>query len=344
MTIRIVHFLRKALPNLFSIERLHEDLRAAIPDDLVIDVWICSHYSKGLWPRLRDAWAARNAQSDVNHVTGDTHYLTYFLQRRRTVLTVHDLVSLDRLHGIKRWLLWFFWYWLPIRRSCKVVTISDCTRAALQKIVRCDPAKLIVIHNPVSTEFQPTPSSWNASCPRILQIGTTPNKNIERVAEALSGIRCCLVVVGSMTAAQVAVLEAYGIKYENHVGLSRAALLEQYIKADVLLFASTYEGFGLPIVEANAVGRPVVTSNLSSMPEVAGMAACLVDPLQVDDIRAGILKVFGDAGYREQLIQAGYANALRFQPEIVAAQYAALYREVRGQAGAYRGQTDAGKE
>ena len=336
MTHEIVHFMRKPRANVFSIERLYEDVRGAMTEDLPMRVWTCAHDSSGLWPRLRDAWAARKAQGDVNHVTGDTHYLTYFLDRRRTVLTVADLVSLGRLRGLKRWLLWLFWYWLPVKRSFKVVTISECTRAALLKSVRCDPAKVSVIHCPVSAEFQPRPSNWNAERPRVLQIGTTSNKNIERVAEALSGIPCCLVVIGPITEAQIVVLVKHGVSYESLVGLTRAALVEQYTKADMLLFASTYEGFGLPIVEANAVGRPVVTSNLSSMPEVAGRAACLVDPYRVEDIRAGVLKVFGDAGYREQLIEAGFENAKRFRAEAVAAQYAALYREVGEQASANR--------
>lgn len=336
MTVRITHFMRKPRPNVFSLERLYEDVRAAMPSDMFVDVWTCRRESRGLWPRLRDAWAAQKVQGDVNHVTGDTHYLTYFLDRHRTVLTVADLVSLERLRGTKRWLLWLLWYWLPVKRSCMVVTISECTRAALLKSVRCNPAKVRVIHCPVSSEFQPQPLHWNAARPRVLQIGTTQNKNIERVAEALSGIPCCLIVVGPMTPAQVTVLERYGIEYENPVGLSRAALVEQYTKADMLLFASTYEGFGLPIVEANAVGRPVVTSKISSMPEVAGTAAFLVDPYRVEDIRAGVLKVFGDAEYREQLIEAGFENAKRFRAETVAAQYAALYREVGEQASVNR--------
>lgn len=328
MTTRITHFMRKPRPNVFSIERLYEDVRGAMPEIMAVDVWRCRHESAGLWPRLRDAWRARKAQCDVNHVTGDTHYLTFFLDSRRTVLTVPDLVSLERLRGIRRWLLWFLWYWLPVKRSCKVVTISECTRSALLKRVHCNPAKVRVIHCPVSAEFQPSPLQWNSLRPRILQIGTTPNKNIERVAGALAGIPCCLVVVGPLTQTQAAMLLQHGIEYENLVGLSRSALVEQYARADMLLFVSTYEGFGLPIVEANAVGRPVVTSNLSSMPEVAGAAACLVDPYRIEDIRAGVLKVICDGGYRDQLIEAGFANARRFRVETVAAQYASLYKEV----------------
>ena len=96
----------------------------------------------------------------------------------------------------------------------------------------------------------------------------------------------------------------------------------------MLMFASTYEGFGLPIVEANAVGRPVVTSNLSPMPEVAADAACLVDPHDVGSIRVGVKRIINDGLYRESLVAAGYRNAQRFRPATVAGNYALLYRQV----------------
>lgn len=326
MTIHITHYLRQPRAGAFSIERLYEDVRAALPTDCDARVWTCLHPSTGLWPRLRDAWAARKAQGDINHVTGDTHYLTYFLDRRRTVLTVHDLVSLGRLRGVRRWLFWLLWYWLPVRRSQMVVTISEATRSALLDSVRCDPASVVVIHNPVSEEFQHAPATFNAEQPRILHIGITPNKNLLRVVQALQGIACTLVVIGPLRQEQSDALTLHGIAFENHCNLSRPELLDQYVRSDLLLFASTYEGFGLPIVEAQAVGRPVITSELAPMPEVAGGAACLVDPYDVADIRQGVLRVIGDAAYRDALVENGLANAERFQAAKVAARYAELYR------------------
>ena len=326
MTLHITHYLRQSRPGVFSIERLYEDVRAALPADCQARTWTCRHPSTGLWPRLRDAWAARKAQGDVNHVTGDIHYLTYLLGRPRTVLTVHDLVSLGRLRGIKRWLLWLLWYWLPVHRSQVVVTISEATRNALLDSVRCDPAKVEVIYCPVSEEFQHSPATFNAVHPRILHIGTNPNKNLGRVAQALAGIDCTLVVIGRLSPEQTAMLAQHGITCENHSNLSRAELLDQYVRADMLLFASTYEGFGLPIIEAQAVGRPVVTSDLAPMPEAAGGAACLVDPYDVASIRQGVLRVIDDAAYRDDLVARGLRNVERFRAVRVAARYAQLYR------------------
>lgn len=326
MSLQIVHFMRQPRRGVPSIERVYEDVRAALPPDCLAATWTCRNPSTGLWPRLRDAWAARRAQADVNHVTGDTHYLAWFLGHKRLVLTVHDLVSLGRLTGVKRWLLWLLWYWLPVKRSRVVVTISEATRQALVESVGCDPDKVVVIHNPVSAEFQPAPKTFDAICPRILHIGTTPNKNLDRVAQALEGIPCTLVVIGILAGTQVETLIRHGIRYENRFDLAREDLLGEYRRADLLLFVSTYEGFGLPIVEANAVGRPVITSQLSSMPEVAGDAACLVNPFDVSSIRSGVLHVIEEPAYREQLVEQGYANAMRFQPDIIASRYAQVYR------------------
>jgi len=187
-----------------------------------------------------------------------------------------------------------------------------------------------VIHNPVSDEFQFSAANVISATPRILHIGVTPNKNLERVAQALQGIACTLVVIGPLSPSQKAILSAHGVACENHFNLSRAELLTQYQRADMLLFASTYEGFGLPIIEAQAVGRPVITSDLCSMPEAAGGAACLVDPYDVAAIRQAVLRVMEDHEYRDDLIARGLVNVERFRASKVAAQYAQLYRTVAG--------------
>lgn len=328
MSIDITQFMRKPRSNTFSIERLYQDVRAALPADCQAKVWTCQEFSNGLLPRLRDMWRARRYQGDVNHVTGDVHYLTFLLDRRRTILTIHDLVLLERRRGIRRWLVWLLWYWLPLKRSQMIITISQATRDALLKSVNCKPDKIRVIHNPVSKEFHPSAYTFNAACPRILQVGSGPNKNIEGVAAALEGISAHLVIIGSLTSDQAAHLRQHKISFENHVGLSREELFIQYKSADMLVFASTYEGFGLPIIEAQATGRPVVTSNIAPMPEVAGCGACLVNPFDVSSLRSGILKIIEDEKYRLFLITSGFENVLKFSAESISRQYAAVYREL----------------
>lgn len=330
MTLKIVHFMRRPSPGAFSIERLFADLRAAAPQDCEISVHTCENPSKGILPRVQDMWRARAHQGDVNHVTGDVHYLTFLMNPARTVLTIHDLVMLRRLRGLKRFILWVFWYWLPIRRVAEVVVISEAIRKELLQSVRCDPEKVRVIHNAVSEEFQPVPFVFNHKRPRILHVGVGWNKNLERVVRSLEGIECKLVVIGRLSEGQLFYLTQSGISFENHYGLSREGIRSVYESCDMLLFASLYEGFGLPIVEAQAIGRPVVTSNIHSMPEVAGEAACLVDPLDTASIRAGVLRVLSDAAYRNDLVARGHKNVLRFSAHRMAERYAAVYRRLAG--------------
>jgi glycosyltransferase involved in cell wall biosynthesis len=274
---------------------------------------------------------ARSQQGDVNHITGDVHYLAFLLRRDRTVLTVHDLGILYRTAGLRRAVIRFFWFWLPVRCSRVVVAISETTRQALIASVRCNPDKVKVIYNGVSDDFKPSPKGEFPSVPRILHVGTGENKNLLRVAEALRGIRCCLIVIGTLSEAQRRCLVVHEITYENYVNLSGAEIVAAYEKSDLVVFASTFEGFGLPIIEAQAVGRPVITSNIMPMAEVAGDAACLVDPFSVESIRNGISHVIASVDYRNKLVRDGLANVDRFRLSAVSREYENVYRELCGQ-------------
>src|SRR6185437_10132045 len=135
-------------------------------------------------------------------------------------------------------------------------------------------------------------------------------------------------VVGELDDEQREILKRNGIRHEASSGLSQDQLLEKYRDCDLLAFPSTYEGFGLPIVEAQTVGRPVLTSALSPMQDVAGAGACLVDPFDSVAIRQGVLRIINDPVYREQLVQLGWQNVTRFSLEKVTDQYMTLYRRL----------------
>ena len=331
---RVVQYFRRPGPGRHSIERLYQDVRAHLPVDIEVYTCVSCHESQGLWRRLSDMVRARANQGDVNHVTGDVNFLTFLLERRRTILTIHDCAPMQRLSGAKRWLWWLFWLWMPERRSTAIVAVSEATRSEILRYLRCDPSKVHVIHNNVSAEFRAEPRPFNRERPRVLHIGTMPNKNLERTAQALQGLGCRLVIIGRLNDSQRVALDRLEIEYENLTELSTKALRDEYVRCDLLVFASTLEGFGLPIIEAQAVGRPVVTSNLLSMPEVAGDAACFVDPFDVASIRSGVRRVIEDEVYRAELIERGFVNVRRFSVEIVAARYAALYRNVHAAASA----------
>ena len=118
------------------------------------------------------------------------------------------------------------------------------------------------------------------------------------------------------------------VGYTNYTQLTNEQVAARYAEADIVSFVSTHEGFGMPIVEAQSIERVCVTSNCSSMPEVAGEGACLVDPFDVSSIRHGFERVTRDNGYREFLLAAGRQNKRRFNANEIALSYAALYQSV----------------
>lgn len=325
---RVTFYHRRPQGANFSIERLFADIRAAMPEDVDARVAVSRFPSRGLWGRVYNAIEAAFRQGDVNHITGDVHFLTFLLRRKKTLLTIHDLVSVHRLTGLRKRVFLFFWYWLPIKRAALVTVISQSTKEDLLRHVRIIPQKVRVVHDCVSEAFAPDHKEFNAARPVILQVGTGPNKNFERVAEALQGVSCHLRVIGRLSDRQTKVLRQFGIEYSSASNISDEEVVAEYRHCDMLVFVSTYEGFGLPIVEAQATGRPVVTSNVMSMPEVAGGTACIVDPFDVASLREGILKVIDNPGYRDELVRLGFENIKRFSTEQIASQYMGIYREL----------------
>ncbi|HMO06187.1 MAG TPA: glycosyltransferase [Paracoccaceae bacterium] len=327
----VVQFCRKPVPGAFSIERVDRTMRAALPADIRITVQENRHPSRGLLPRLSDAMRAARLAGPVNHVTGDVHYLTFFLPRRRTILTIHDTVLIEREFGARRFVLWLLWLWLPHLRSGWIVAISEATRARIRALLHKPDLPVRVIPNPVDPVFRPLPMPPVEGPFRFLHIGTKPNKNLERTMEALAGLDTELTVIGTLTPDQLGLAERLELRLRTRAALSETDLLAEYDRAHAVLFVSLAEGFGLPIVEAQTVGRPVVTSDRAPMSDVAGGAALLASPEDSGAIRAACVQVMASAALRQRLVEAGHGNALTFSPAACAAAYAALYREVAGQ-------------
>lgn len=326
----VIHHQRLPDQGHVSIERLFEGIRQEFSPQWQVQASVSPHPSHGFLPRLKNLRAAPQLKADIHHIVGDVHYLAFGLPGDSLVLTIHDCAALERLKGWRREILRQLWFVLPMKRAAVVTTISETTKQELRRWVGSLADKVVVIPNCVRAEFVPGPKPFDTECPVVLQVGTGWNKNVVGVARALIGIPCRLDIVGKLDPEQRDALRASRVNFRELGRIPDEQLTEAYQNCDLLVFASLYEGFGLPILEAQAIGRPVVTSNRSAMPEAAGEGALFVDPESPQSIRQAVQRIIGEADLRQRLIQAGFDNIARYRPQPVARCYEAVYARALG--------------
>ncbi|HZT91818.1 MAG TPA: glycosyltransferase family 1 protein [Gaiellaceae bacterium] len=203
---------------------------------------------------------------------------------RPLVVTVHDLAVLRHPEWFNRWTSAYSRVAVPrvVRAARRLIAVSEFTKRELVSLLSVDPARVAVVPNAVEDVF--VPDGPRASGDYVLAVGTLePRKNLARIAAAVDGE---LRVVGAHGWGGVAAPR--GVTWLGEVPDEELAAL--YRGARCLVYASLYEGFGIPVAEALACGCPVVTSRGSPMAELAGRDAALVDPTDVDSIREGIAR------------------------------------------------------
>jgi glycosyltransferase involved in cell wall biosynthesis len=323
---RITYYNRDKRPGNFSIEELFSTIKMHLPKEISYkDFFLDTNRS-----RVMNIFYAGKYSSDVNHITGDINYIALGLKPHNTVLTIHDFGYFENPvhHPFTKFIYKLFWLTLPLRRVDYITTVSFFSKNKILQYFPFLEKKIRVIYNPVDEKFLPIPKVINKEKPTILAIGTGDHKNFHRLIAAVRNIPCKICFIGKLNELLLQQLKEQGTEYENYFNISREEVIEKYITSDILFFASLYEGFGMPIIEANAVGRPVITSNCASMPETAGEAALIVDPYSVQDIREAILVLVKDDLKREELILKGFENCKRFAIGKIVNDYISLYKEI----------------
>lgn len=215
-----------------------------------------------------------------------------------------------------------------VHNSEAVITVSEFSRAAICEWAHVDKRKIINVGNGVSERFGPNgPAKVFGPRPYLLHVGTDkPHKNLRRIIEAFSYSGLSkdfdLVTTANPTSTMVSFL--HDISLTGCVrflgGVSEQELPSLYRGAHALIFASIYEGFGLPLLEAMACGTPVITSSVTSMPEVAGDAAIIVDPYDPGAIAQAMTRLTSDVGLRQSLRSRGLERARMYSWQSTALQ------------------------
>jgi len=327
--LQIVFFQRKPQNNYYSLENVFDNIRKFLPKKIKSKKIILPFTNQGFWRLLANGFFAFRNQGGINHIAGDIHYLGLFIKNKKTIITVADCNFQKRpLPSWQKKIIAFFWYKLPLKKCALITTISPKIKQELIDLFTLPPKKIKVIPCPTDFEFKFTPKKFNQQKPQILHFGTNYNKNLEGTVKAVKDIKCQLIIIGHLSENQKNLLKKYKINYKNHYNLTKKEIIQKYQQSDLILFPSIYEGFGLPIIEGQSVGRPIITSNLDPMKWVAGEGAILVNPKNILTIKKAILDIIYKPNLRKKLTLLGQKIIQRFNNKKISQQFYQLYRAI----------------
>lgn len=315
--------------------------------------WKPNRLTNKTWLRL---WHRASLPLPIEALIGqvDLYHATDFVlppTRARALLTVHDLSFVRVPEAASPNLRAFLNAVVPksVARAHHILADSAATKNDLITFYRTPPEKITVLYSGVDDSFQRVTNAETLAHvrrkyhlpdrPFILSVGTVqPRKNYARLVEAVSLLRARaididLVIVGGRGWLQDGIYQSvdqFGLAEHVHFAgfADDADLPAIYSAAHAMALPSLYEGFGLPILEAFACGTPVLTSNVSSLPEVAGEAALLVSPVEIDALVSALARLIEDSPLRQLLIERGLARAREFTWDGAARQLQSLYHHL----------------
>lgn len=269
----------------------------------------------------------------------------------KTIITLYDIIPIlfpKKYFQNKNAEEWYKQRLEEVRKVEKIITISKSSKNDLIKILKIPEEKVAVIYGGVDESFTvigsqkvlQTLKKYQIVPPFILTVSTHSfHKNISRIFQAFKEYisnddNLNLVVVGKLISKE----EKDWKKELKKLGIEKRVVLTNFVAdddlaaiyngAEVLLFPSLYEGLGLPVLEALSCGIPVITSKVSSLPEVGGDAVMYVNPEDVQDITKSLVEVLANDNLRSHMIKKGFAQVKKFSWEAAAKQTLKIYEEV----------------
>ncbi len=310
-----------------------------------------------IWEQFKLPKLAKAYNCDILHCTSNTAPLALKIP---LITTLHDVIFKEG-SVLKQLISGASWYQKTgnlyrrlivnnvVKKSNQLITVSNFEKQNISNIYKLDDAKIKTVHNGINKSFtsvintdlkKDVKQKYRLPEHFLLHIGNTdPRKNTVRVLKAFykyisrTSSVLKLVLVGLNETKLNTILKAIGLEKE----LRHNIVLTGYVAdkdlpvifnlSEVFLFPSLREGFGIPVIEAMACGVPVITSNTSSMPEVAGEAACLVDPNSMESIYKAIEKIRSNEVYKNKLVQKGFQQYKSFSWENAAKNVLEIYQQ-----------------
>jgi glycosyltransferase involved in cell wall biosynthesis len=334
-------YIRNLLRELARIDTTTEYVLFCHPDDTGIAATLGENFRAvaeragpySVTEQISIPLAVRREKLNLFHAP---HYVLPFLTPGRKVVTIHDCIHLMFPQYLPNRLSYTYArasLWTAAHKSDRIFTVSEQSKRDILKFFKVPPEKIIVTPNAIDDKFSVAPSEelvmqtrdrYQLSPSYILYVGNIkPHKNLVRLIEAFHHVRrqgraeLELLIIGDEISKLQSLRRAVHkhqlhrhVRFLGYVPDKTLAVL--YRLASVFVFPSLYEGFGLPPLEAMASGTPVVTSNVSSLPEVVGDAAVLVDPYSPEAIAEGILLVLRSNHVREELQARGIIRSQEY--------------------------------
>jgi glycosyltransferase involved in cell wall biosynthesis len=355
-------YIRNLLRHLARIDQDNEYVLLCAGADLDVAATLGPNFRTVLEPspnyslreQIHVPWVLLREKPDVFHAP---HYVLPQAVPCRSVVTIHDCIHLMFPQYLPNRAAYAYArasMWNAARKADRILTVSEASKRDILRLFAVSPDKIDVVYNAIDERFWNPPDEgdvlrvrerYQLDHPFVLYVGNIkPHKNLVRLIEAFERLRrggfdqVKLLIIGDEISKLPALRRAVHkhklhkeVRFLGYMNDETLAIL--YRLASVFVFPSLHEGFGLPPLEAMASGTPVVTSNVSSLPEVAADAAVLVDPYDVESISEGLRSVLSNDELAAQLRAKGLIRARDFSWEQSVARTHDIYRTVAGGAG-----------
>ena len=350
-------YIRNLLRHLARIDHDTEFVLLCTEADLGVAAQLGPNFRSVLEPapnysvreQIHVPWVLRRERPDLFHAP---HYVLPAAIHCNSVVTIHDCIHLMFPQYLPNRMAYAYaraQMWTAAHRSDCILTVSDASKRDILHLFNIPPEKIVVVYNAIDAHFSVTPPPDAVARVReryqldhrfLLYVGNIkPHKNLVRLIEAFSELRTGdledlkLLIIGD----EISKLPAWRLAVHRHTLHKHVRFLGYvpddqlavlYRLAAVFVFPSLYEGFGLPPLEAMASGTPVVVSNVSSLPEVVGDAAVLVDPHDIDSIVDGLRCVLTNPARAEDMRRKGLERSREFSWERSVARTLEVYKRI----------------